>query len=242
MHIKLMDAALACLSMYDVNPDGAPSSFEGYTLLHHVMGKVHLGASRFEKDPKARPAYATYKKDGTNSVIIAIRGSILTEGDWTFNNAKIGINLTPARAKETFDYVQRQQFGKKDWEFIIAGHSLGGGLAQLIGYYTNNNFIGFNAPAMRNSVTGQLLIGSAGTGLTNKISSREYAKGCVFNTSHDPVSKLSGRFIGYDHRVWSNIAMGLDAHMMEGMVEGLMSPGAGWRYRSVLDCCSKAKS
>ena len=235
MHIKVIDAAKACDAMYAVNAIGSPGTIEGYTSLHYVMGRVGFGVS----NSKPRPTCAVYKKDGADAYIIAIRGSIMTESDWTSNNAKIGLNLTPDRAKETLEFVRRQQLGRAASEFVIAGHSLGGGLAQLVGYYTKNHFIGFNAPGMRSTVTGLLLIGSAGTGLTSKTKSWDYDKGCVFNTSNDPISQLPGRFVGRDYKVFSTIPYSGAAHMMPGMIEGLQG-GLRQGGTSVLSVCGKA--
>ena len=238
MHISVIDAAKACAAMYAQNSVGSPGEIEGYTVTHYAIGEIGFLVS---SDTKGRPTYATYKKDGADAYIIAIRGSIDTESDWMSNNINISLNITPARAKETFEFVVRQRFGRTASEFVIAGHSLGGGLAQLVGYYTNNNFIAFNAPAMRNSLTGNLMIGSAGTGFKNETKSWNYSKGCVFNTSNDPISKLSGRFIGYDYEVFSRSAFGREAHSMAAVVEGLRG-GRNYGSRSVLSCCSRARS
>lgn len=65
-------------------------------------------------------------------------------------NARIGVNVIPNMAGSANDLVNaaKQLFPLKS--ISLVGHSLGGGLAQVVGNWSGCPFISFNGPGMRN--------------------------------------------------------------------------------------------
>ena len=181
MALFVYDAAVACNEIYG---DGG-----------HKIGDWTLFArdkSVHDDFGGTSDAYRVYFN--RDELLFVIRGSHRTS-DWTQNNARIGFNITPPKATEAF-----AKFSSWKWLFAkkkcyIAGHSLGGGLAQLVGYYTDTPFVAFNPPGMRNSATGILTMKPAGA-KEPKYKSWQFDKGCVFRADKDGVSKLPGKFIG----------------------------------------------
>jgi hypothetical protein len=68
------------------------------------------------------------------------------------NDAVLAINLIPSQAMAAKDMAvaARCIAGRKPVSLV--GHSLGGGLAQLIGYFSGIPFVTFNAPGMLGNV------------------------------------------------------------------------------------------
>jgi len=68
------------------------------------------------------------------------------------NDVTLAINLIPSQAMAAADMMSaaRQIAGQKP--ISLVGHSLGGGLAQLIGYFSGAPFVTFNAPGMLGNV------------------------------------------------------------------------------------------
>lgn len=125
------------------NNSGAP---EGWTRLS------------VSEDPKNGFYAAAYKKDGSNEIVVVYRGtneSIFAGTDWN-SNAQIGAGLRPDQynnARAFYDAVKQQSGGAT---ISLTGHSLGGGLAQLVAASTHNDdrvsATAFNAPGVSGSL------------------------------------------------------------------------------------------
>ena len=64
-------------------------------------------------------------------------------------NVRIGVNVIPnmaGSAMKMVDWARENAFGR---QVSIVGHSLGGGLAQVVGNWTGCPFISFNGPGMK---------------------------------------------------------------------------------------------
>jgi hypothetical protein len=107
-------------------------------------------------------------KDGKEAVI-AFKGTNPTMMSDLVADMKLAMGFVPTQAKDalksTVDWMG--QLGKK--QFLLAGHSLGGALAQVVGLQTGVDFVTFNAPGMQNQSKGlsssQSSSGKPGNGL-----------------------------------------------------------------------------
>jgi hypothetical protein len=89
---------------------------------------------------------AVYTKGGTGERVLAIAG---TQG-MAFNDILADVRLMcgvmPRQASSALKFFN-SAINAND-VVVIVGHSLGGGLAQVLGYWCNRPFVTFNAPGM----------------------------------------------------------------------------------------------
>ena len=90
------------------------------------------------------------KKEKTNQIIIAYRGTEKTSLKDIGTDAMMGIKQMPAqaeRALRVFNIVKQKY---PDAEIILTGHSLGGSLAQIVGALNEVETVTFNAYGTKN--------------------------------------------------------------------------------------------
>jgi hypothetical protein len=149
-----------------------------------------------------KPDWAVYQSADT--IALVLRGTELNKDDQTKwadlrSDCSIGVGSTPGRLENSYDVAlncqkMAQALGH---DFLILGHSLGGGLAQILGYYLNCSFAAFNPPPVRGSATGILIMTPPqGNANAYKGASHAFNQGCVIRASNDVVSWLPGRFVG----------------------------------------------
>ena len=68
------------------------------------------------------------------------------------NDVTLAINLIPSQAMAAAEMVAAARCIAGRKPISLVGHSLGGGLAQLIGYFSGAPFVTFNAPGMLGNV------------------------------------------------------------------------------------------
>jgi hypothetical protein len=93
--------------------------------------------------------------ESDSDVVCAYKGTQLggaTARQDLLNDATLAINLIPSQAMPAAGMMAAASgiAGRKP--ISLVGHSLGGGLAQLIGYFTGAAFVTFNAPGMLGNV------------------------------------------------------------------------------------------
>jgi hypothetical protein len=143
MGLNILEAAEACNQIY-LDPAKTGSKIGDWSLVYRIN-------SPHDDMTGNSDAYRVYYKK--LEVLFVIRGSD-RDSDWTRNNARIAINARPAKLHEVYNHCQFFKRLSPRSDFYITGHSLGGGLTQVVGYYTDSMFVAFNPPSMRNSVTG----------------------------------------------------------------------------------------
>jgi hypothetical protein len=164
--------------------------------------------------------------ENANEAVCVFKGSQMKgptiKDDWLVNDVQIGLNRVPSQTASALAMVVAADEIKKP--LSITGHSLGGGLAQLIGYLHGLPFVTFNAPGMKNNVP---------KGFT----APGPARGFNMILWTDPVGNF-GKHIGKTERFMSHWAGipgaggGLIAHQM-GCVKRVLDNKTNWAKKTL---------
>lgn len=100
--------------------------------------------------------------ESADEVICAYKGSKggmrdkTTTGydDWSVNDVQIALNRIPSQVPAATNFLNQAKHIAGNKPVSVVGHSLGGGLAQFVGYTESTQFVTFNAPGMRNNLPG----------------------------------------------------------------------------------------
>jgi hypothetical protein len=93
--------------------------------------------------------------ESDSEVVCAYKGTQLsgsTVRQDLLNDVTLAINLIPNQAMAAAEMVAAARCIAGRKPISLVGHSLGGGLAQLIGYFSGAPFVTFNAPGMLGNV------------------------------------------------------------------------------------------
>jgi hypothetical protein len=93
--------------------------------------------------------------ESDSDVVCAYKGTQLsgeTVRQDLLNDATLAINLIPSQAMAAMEMADAARCIAGRKPVSLVGHSLGGGLAQLIGYFSGVPFVTFNAPGMLGNV------------------------------------------------------------------------------------------
>ncbi len=102
--------------------------------------------------------------ENNHEVICAYKGSktgVTGKQDWLVNDVQIGLNMIPSQTSSAAEMVEVAEAficggrGSRTKPLSIVGHSLGGALAQAVGYIRGTPFITFNAPGMKGNLSGK---------------------------------------------------------------------------------------
>jgi hypothetical protein len=145
---------------------------------------------------------------------------------------KIGLHVMPNQASSAMKFYRSVVQNDDDFVFIT-GHSLGGALAQVLGYWCNRPFVTFNAPGMAsvigaaqwNFLKPDVFKRSREAKRTRKSDGK--ARGINFRISRDLVGKF-GKHVGDVVVLKSSPAfvsnhMGFDRVLRDEMVNGQQS-------------------
>ena len=144
MPLTVNDYALICDKVYDESQSGGGTSL--------VPG---FACTRLVTDPVNGFKGAIYTRQ--DDCVVAFKGTEPTK-TWSqmfkdlaadYRLAVGGIPKQVAPAAKLLDIAVRNHSTKT---IVICGHSLGGGLAQVVGFQTGTPFITFNAPPMATNV------------------------------------------------------------------------------------------
>lgn len=144
MSLILNDYALICANVYNENQTGGGTGL--------VPG---FACARMVTDPVHGFKGAIYTRQ--NDCVIAFKGTEMEKGakqaiqDLTAD-LRLATGDLPKQVKPATDLLNFAQSTFKGMTYSICGHSLGGGLAQVVGYQGNVPFVTFNAPPMATNV------------------------------------------------------------------------------------------
>jgi hypothetical protein len=165
--------------------------------------------------------------ENDKEVICAYKGSkfgVTGKQDWLVNDVQIALNLVPSQSHSAAEMVEVAEHyicggsGARRKPLSIVGHSLGGGLAQLVGYLRGVPFVTFNAPGMKGNI--ELIPGLSFT----KAKAGGKVNGFNMILLTDPVGNF-GRHLGKTER-FLNRGSGV-AHVMKSVLETL-EPNPKW--------------
>jgi hypothetical protein len=180
---------------------------------------------------------AIYQK--SNEIIVAFRGSKGLIKDWLDSDVDIARRELPAAKVEAavklYDRAKQVSSGR---QITLVGHSLGGGLAQVVAAAKGLPCVTFNAPGMKKQMRNYIdNLASISTGhLTDQIVN--------FRASQDPVSAYAGEHLGvvyhlntyesspFTHFV-GKLGRRLASHKMGGLIEYVAKQS--WKDKSPFD-------
>jgi putative lipase involved disintegration of autophagic bodies len=125
------------------------SDGHGYRVVWYQVGNPANGfqGAIFENDDEVICAYKGSKG--------GIRDRTTTGyDDWSVNDVQIAMNRFPSQTPAALDFADVAKAIAESKPISIVGHSLGGALAQLVGYALSLPFVTFNAPGVRNNLQG----------------------------------------------------------------------------------------
>lgn len=177
-HLTVLHTQRAVEAIYE-NDD-----FEDFTLMCGFFDPKNDVTLGWKKAGDAGGGSAgLYKYNaGKNQYILAFRGSKGAK-DCKVDDLQIGLSITVDRANDCINYTRQLRDIHKDAFILLAGHSLGGYLAQVVGATLDMPFISYNAPP-------------AGSVYRNDPSLLGFKKGANLRVNWDPVSRAPGKHVG----------------------------------------------
>lgn len=89
-----------------------------------------------------------YAKEDTQDVVVALQGTVPSKFGDLYADLQIVLGILPQYCGAAERLYQRALKRYAGWNITLTGHSLGGGLAQVVGHWTGCPFVSFNAPGM----------------------------------------------------------------------------------------------
>jgi len=89
-----------------------------------------------------------YAKEDTRDVVVALQGTVPSKFGDLYADLQIVLGILPQYCGAAERLYQRALKRYHGWGITLTGHSLGGGLAQVVGHWTGCPFVSFNAPGM----------------------------------------------------------------------------------------------
>ena len=122
--------------------DNNPRKIDGWTVTNTVV------------DPKTGFAACAYKNNSTGSIVIAYRGTDDKAGDLVADKAfiDIGPNDWHKQFDEALEFAKRVKEQNPNAVISVTGHSLGGGMAQIVSQAYGFHGETFDAPGAKNCV------------------------------------------------------------------------------------------
>lgn len=147
-------------------------------------------------------------------------------------NIRIGVNVIPNMAGGAYDMVKWAIRNNPGQPISICGHSLGGGLAQVVGNWTGIPFISFNGPGMKSHLKMSAF---------NIFKPMQMVRSALSQNTKDSVGlclTVKGDFCGgYGYHVGFEVVLpsrlGKDTHSMDAIFSGLMAKD--WRLKTPQD-------
>lgn len=205
--ITLMEYAQIANEVYEASR-GVSCSIDGFECVPGMAvddASVFNGGSLLSSGLQGR----VFRKTATGDCVIAFKGTKPSMVSDLTADLKLVFEGIPRQAYEAINYAIVWKRGLGAAPVTMVGHSLGGGIAQIVGITTGIRFVTFNAPGMWTNAIGVC----AFRRLTNTLQ-----RGMNMIKWGDPVGNF-GKHIGDTTRVRS---MG---HSMVGFIDYLKTYG-----------------
>ncbi len=171
-----------------------------------------------------------YKKG--SEVVVVFRGT--ASGRDVLADARLALGICPRQAGAAADLYRRAARIFDGASITITGHSLGGGLAQVVAHWYKTPFVTFNAPPMMGTIqkTKLNVVFAPQKALRAiKASFKSGAEGHNYRLKGDVVSSRRTSTLGHYGKVHTLYHPGahdpLSAHSMDNVVDLLSRSGSG---------------
>lgn len=172
-----------------------------------------------------------YVSKSLKEVVVAFQGTVPSKGGDLLADLQIGVGslvgMLPQYSSAALRLFKRTEEAYPRHSISLVGHSLGGGMAQLIGHWTGAPFVSFNAPGMWNAIQTakfaffwsprDTLNSLQGTFKSPLLAKQMAATGRNFRNVLDPVSAYGSHY-GPVTRFW-----GGGFHSMDDLEERIRS-------------------
>ena len=152
----LFEYARIAIAVYKQDDDGAAGKTHlgsgDFMLANLLQSGAGEWACRFWQSGTASNGFQGAILENADEVVVAYKGSktgITGKQDWLVSDLQIALGRIPNQAHSASEIVEVAQRCIPNKPLSIVGHSLGGGLAQLIGYIRGVPFVTFNGPGMK---------------------------------------------------------------------------------------------
>lgn len=157
-----------------------------------------------------------YKRE-TNQLVIGFKGTVPSMASDLMADWRIATQRIPNQADSAMTYVEQWRALQPNAAVSLVGHSLGGGLCQVVGSWLDLPFVTFNAPAMgTNWFLAHFNVVSPLT-MARTIVARRRNDGVNYRLLNDPVSKI-GNHIGLVRKIDAGLGV-TEAHSMSQVVD-----------------------
>ena len=159
--------------------------------------------------------------------VIAFQGTVPSKGGDVLADAQIVAGLMPQYSSCAFRLFKRLKETYPNHNVSLVGHSLGGAVAQIIGHWTGEPFVTFNAPGMWGHIQASKLVppkistdsarSRSGTSIGTALDKHRASTGRNFRNVFDPVSAYGSHY-GPVTRFW-----GTGIHSMDDIERRIIS-------------------
>jgi hypothetical protein len=162
-----------------------------------------------------------YVSDGLQEVVVAFQGTIPTTAGDLYSDVQVLVGMLPQYCNAAMRLFERTVEVFPRHTVSLVGHSLGGGLAQIIGHWTRAPFVTFNAPGMWGDIQKSKILAMfpfdmirslRGTFNRSPLAKQMSSTGRNFRNVLDPVSAY-GMHYGPVTRFW-----GIGVHSMDDIL------------------------
>lgn len=157
-----------------------------------------------------------YKRE-TNKLVIGFKGTVPSMASDLMADLRIATGNIPTQADSAMTYVGQWREVQPGAAVSLVGHSLGGGLCQVVGSWLDLPFVTFNAPAMGANWFLAHFDFTKPVTMVRTTMARRRNDGVNYRLLNDPVSKI-GNHIGLVRKIDAGLGIS-EAHSMSQVVD-----------------------